>query len=322
MTTACHICERAQEKQHAPRERRDHEERLRDLNQLAAVVPIRQRAGVERKQQERHPVADDGEARQRRRMKRLEHHPVADDVLDVVGRHRHQVEGEVFAVGGIMERGEFQRAALSPLSGMQPAAPFYVQSGATRVCLEVPPRRLAWNLSAAADNHAWMPTARPSDVELVRRAAAGDRDGVCGDLRAAPDGGLRFARLMSGSDATAEDVTQEVFVTLIHTLPSYEPQRAGPADLSLRCRAERDAKPSSPGSPVRGAGDGGGRAVRPQTILTMPRRGRRSAPCCGARFSPCRRATGKPSSCRTSRDSRTLRPLASFTFRWARSGPG
>ena len=32
---------------------------------------------------------------------------------------------------------------------------------------------------------------------------------------------------MSGSAATAEDVTQEVFVTLIRTLAQYEPQRAG-----------------------------------------------------------------------------------------------
>jgi RNA polymerase sigma-70 factor (ECF subfamily) len=32
---------------------------------------------------------------------------------------------------------------------------------------------------------------------------------------------------MSGSAPTAEDVTQEVFVTLIRTLVTYEPQRAG-----------------------------------------------------------------------------------------------
>src|SRR5687768_18375787 len=32
---------------------------------------------------------------------------------------------------------------------------------------------------------------------------------------------------MNGSNATAEDVTEEVFVTLIRTLSSYEPQRPG-----------------------------------------------------------------------------------------------
>ena len=32
---------------------------------------------------------------------------------------------------------------------------------------------------------------------------------------------------MTGSDATADDVTQEVFVTLIRNLRRYEPQRAG-----------------------------------------------------------------------------------------------
>jgi RNA polymerase sigma-70 factor (ECF subfamily) len=78
---------------------------------------------------------------------------------------------------------------------------------------------------AAADNHAWMPT--PSDVELVQRAAAGDRAAFAAIYERHRTVVYRFARLMSGSDATAEDVTQEVFVTLIHTIVTYEPQRAG-----------------------------------------------------------------------------------------------
>ena len=77
----------------------------------------------------------------------------------------------------------------------------------------------------AADNHAWMPT--PSDVELVQRAAAGDRAAFAALYERHRTVVYRFARLMSGSDATAEDVTQEVFVTLIHTMVTYEPQRAG-----------------------------------------------------------------------------------------------
>ncbi len=70
-----------------------------------------------------------------------------------------------------------------------------------------------------------MPT--PSDVELVQRAAAGDRAAFAAIYERHRTVVYRFARLMSGSDATAEDVTQEVFVTLIHTIPTYEPQRAG-----------------------------------------------------------------------------------------------
>jgi len=70
-----------------------------------------------------------------------------------------------------------------------------------------------------------MPT--PSDIELVQRAAAGDRAAFAAIYERHRTVVYRFARLMSGSDATAEDVTQEVFVTLIHTIPTYEPQRAG-----------------------------------------------------------------------------------------------
>jgi RNA polymerase sigma-70 factor, ECF subfamily len=70
-----------------------------------------------------------------------------------------------------------------------------------------------------------MPT--PSDVELVQRAAAGDRAAFAAIYERHRMVVYRFARLMSGSDATAEDVTQDVFVTLIHTMATYEPQRAG-----------------------------------------------------------------------------------------------
>jgi RNA polymerase sigma-70 factor (ECF subfamily) len=89
--------------------------------------------------------------------------------------------------------------------------------------------RAAWNLLPVADNHAWMPTADADlpDVVLVRRAAGGDREAFAAIYERHRATVYRFARLMSGSHAAAEDVTQEVFVTLIRTLPSYEPQRAG-----------------------------------------------------------------------------------------------
>lgn len=66
-----------------------------------------------------------------------------------------------------------------------------------------------------------------SDADLVRCAAAGERDAFATIYQRYRTIVFRFARLMSGSSATAEDVTQEVFVTLIRTLPRYEPQRAG-----------------------------------------------------------------------------------------------
>src|SRR5262249_8960429 len=66
-----------------------------DLDELAAVEAIGERAGVDRKQEERHPVADDREAGERRRGEGLEDDPVADDVLDVVGgpAEEHPEEG-------------------------------------------------------------------------------------------------------------------------------------------------------------------------------------------------------------------------------------
>lgn len=110
-----------------------------------------------------------------------------------------------------------------PVSGyiLRPTGPAQRLSG-------VRARRLTWNLPAAADNHAWMPTGpAETDVDLVRRAAAGDREAFAAIYERHRTVVYRFARLMSGSDATADDVTQEVFVTLIRTLSSYEPRRAG-----------------------------------------------------------------------------------------------
>jgi RNA polymerase sigma-70 factor (ECF subfamily) len=64
------------------------------------------------------------------------------------------------------------------------------------------------------------------DADLIRRAAAGDRDAFGAIYERYRTGVYRFARLMTGSDATADDVTQEVFVTLMHTLPQYDLRRA------------------------------------------------------------------------------------------------
>jgi RNA polymerase sigma-70 factor, ECF subfamily len=65
-----------------------------------------------------------------------------------------------------------------------------------------------------------------SDDVLTRRTAAGDRDAFATLYRRHQRTVFRFARQMSGSDATAEDVTQEVFLILMRQIGRYDPQRA------------------------------------------------------------------------------------------------
>src|SRR5262249_31161187 len=68
-------------------------------------------------------------------------------------------------------------------------------------------------------------TTTPSDAELLRLMAAGD-DRAFTTLYRRHQGALyRFALLMSGSAAVAEDVTQEAFLTLIREARSYDPAR-------------------------------------------------------------------------------------------------
>ena len=65
------------------------------------------------------------------------------------------------------------------------------------------------------------------DAELVRRAGAGEDAAFAAIYARYHAVVYRFARLMSGASGIAEEVTQDVFVTLIRDLPRYEPQRAG-----------------------------------------------------------------------------------------------
>jgi RNA polymerase sigma-70 factor (ECF subfamily) len=69
--------------------------------------------------------------------------------------------------------------------------------------------------------------AEPSDAELVRRATAGEREAFAAIYDRHQGVVYRFARMMSGSRSVAEDVTQEVFVTLMRNLRRYEPGRSG-----------------------------------------------------------------------------------------------
>ena len=98
--------ERPGEEEQPPRQRRHHEQDLARLDQLPAVIAVGERARVHGEEQERHPVADDGKAREHGRVKRLVDDPVADDVLDVVGRHRGQAQREVAPVVPRVKRRE------------------------------------------------------------------------------------------------------------------------------------------------------------------------------------------------------------------------
>lgn len=68
--------------------------------------------------------------------------------------------------------------------------------------------------------------AEPDDADLLRRAAAGDRDSFGVVFQRYHHVVYRFARAMTGSDEIAEDVTQEVFVVLIRHVGRYQPDRA------------------------------------------------------------------------------------------------
>jgi RNA polymerase sigma-70 factor (ECF subfamily) len=128
-----------------------------------------------------------------------------------------------------------------------------------------------------------------ADAELARRAAAGDRDAFAAIYERYRMAVYRFARLMSGSAATAEDVTQEVFVTLIRTLATYQPQRAGlltylygVARNVTRNRLRRERRfialeaaadtPSSDINPHEAAARAEERAALRRVMLTLPSR--------------------------------------------------
>ncbi len=71
------------------------------------------------------------------------------------------------------------------------------------------------------------PAIEVSDGELVRRAADGERDAFAAIYARYHSVVYRFARMMSGVGSIAEDVTQDVFITLMRDLSRYQPQRSG-----------------------------------------------------------------------------------------------
>jgi RNA polymerase sigma-70 factor, ECF subfamily len=64
-----------------------------------------------------------------------------------------------------------------------------------------------------------------SDDQLLRLMMAGDEDAFTTLYRRRQAGVYRFALQMSGSEALAEDVTQEVFIVLMREADHYDPAR-------------------------------------------------------------------------------------------------
>src|SRR5215831_8440620 len=65
----------------------------------------------------------------------------------------------------------------------------------------------------------------PSDGDLLRLIMAGDEHAFTSVYRRHQAQIYRFALLMSGSPAIAEDVTQEVFIVLMREAARYDPSR-------------------------------------------------------------------------------------------------
>jgi RNA polymerase sigma-70 factor (ECF subfamily) len=67
----------------------------------------------------------------------------------------------------------------------------------------------------------------PSDDDLIARIGRGDREAFASLYRRRRGDVYRFALLMSGSAALADDVTQDVFVEVIHHAGRYRPGYSG-----------------------------------------------------------------------------------------------
>jgi RNA polymerase sigma-70 factor (ECF subfamily) len=66
---------------------------------------------------------------------------------------------------------------------------------------------------------------RHHDRDLLRRFSAGDRDAFAQVYRAQNGAVFRFARAMTGDSTKAGEITQDVFVWLIHHPDEFDPER-------------------------------------------------------------------------------------------------
>jgi RNA polymerase sigma-70 factor (ECF subfamily) len=71
-----------------------------------------------------------------------------------------------------------------------------------------------------------MPANEATDADLLASAAAGDRDAFAALYRRRRLDVYRFALHMSGSPAIADDVTQDVFMSVIHDARRFDASRS------------------------------------------------------------------------------------------------
>lgn len=124
---------------------------------------------------------------------------------------------------------------------------------------------------------------RLTDEDLVRRAAAGDRNAFAALYRRRRPDVFRFALHMTAETSVAEDIVQDVFMVVIDDAARFEPGRAtvaawlcGIARNRLRQRLERDRRAV-----------GGWRGTEAMAARTShpPRRPRRQPRCRARRWS-------------------------------------
>jgi Sigma-70 region 2 len=104
------------------------------------------------------------------------------------------------------------------------------------------------NLPAAPIDHLQMATGEVcelADADLVQRALGGKRDAFEAIYCRYQAIVYRFARSMTGSVAMAEDVTQEVFVTLIPRSRAVRATACGALDLPVWSRPQHCPDASS-----------------------------------------------------------------------------
>jgi RNA polymerase sigma-70 factor (ECF subfamily) len=138
-----------------------------------------------------------------------------------------------------------------------------------------------------------------SDAELIQHAIAGQREAFAEIYRRHHTIVYRFARMMSGSAAIAEDVTQETFTTLLRDLTRYDPDRGalstylyGVARNITRSRLRRErrfvrleitegSEPISPRDPATAFEQSQQRMRLRQVIAELPSRYREVIILCG-----------------------------------------
>jgi RNA polymerase sigma-70 factor (ECF subfamily) len=138
-----------------------------------------------------------------------------------------------------------------------------------------------------------MPEAeRRHDRDLLRKFRAGDRDAFTSIYRAHQPAVFRFARIMTGDEARAADLTQDVFIWLIHHPTDFDPERGGLSGflvgvarllLKRRYREERRFVPLDElvmATPARGESYRDTELLR-QAIAALPSRYREVVALCG-----------------------------------------